>query len=129
MSADHFQAPDAPGFRLDPRVVGAFGKFAGGYWRGKTAKGAWALTLGLSGFLFLSTGATVAMNHWNRWFFDALEARDAEAFTSSILLFVLIVAAMAAIGVGIVLTRETLQVRWRAWLVERLVARWLGDQR
>ena len=30
MTAEHFQAPDAPGFKLDPRVVGAFGRFAGG---------------------------------------------------------------------------------------------------
>ncbi len=87
------------------------------------------LTLGLAGFLILSTGATVAMNHWNRWFFDSLEARDVEAVTSSIFVFALIIAAMAAIGVGIVLTRETLQVRWRAWLVEQLVGRWLGNQR
>ncbi len=129
MSADHFQAPDAPGFKLDPRVVGAFGKFAGGYWRGETRLSAWTLTLGLGGFLILSTAATVAMNHWNRWFFDSLEARDVEAFTSSILVFALIIVAMAAIGVGIVLTRETLQVRWRAWIVERLVERWLGNQR
>ena len=129
MSADHFQAPDAPGFKLDPRVVGAFGKFAGGFWRGETRLSAWTLTLGLGGFLILSTAATVAMNHWNRWFFDSLEARDVEAFTSSILVFALIIVAMAAIGVGIVLTRETLQVRWRAWIVERLVERWLGNQR
>jgi putative ATP-binding cassette transporter len=129
MSADHFQAPDAPGFKLDPRVVAAFGRFAGGYWRGQSARGAWALTLGLAAFLILSTGATVAMNHWNRLFFDALENRDADAFTSSILVFVLIIASMAAIGVGIVLTRETLQVRWRAWVVDQLVARWLGNQR
>jgi vitamin B12/bleomycin/antimicrobial peptide transport system ATP-binding/permease protein len=129
MSADHFQAPDAPGFRLDPRVVAAFGRFAGGFWRGATARSAWTLTLGLAAFLLVSTGATVAMNHWNRWFFDSLEARDVEAVTSSVLVFFLIVAAMAAIGVGIVLTRETLQVRWRAWLVEHLVARWLGNQR
>lgn len=129
MSADHFQAPDAPGFRLDPRVVGTFGRFAGGFWRGATARRAWTLTLGLAAFLLISTGATVAMNHWNRWFFDSLEARNVEAVTSSVLVFFLIVAAMAAIGVGIVLTRETLQVRWRAWLVENLVARWLGNQR
>ena len=42
---------------------------------------AWALTLGLAAFLILSTGATVALNHWNRWFFDSLEARDVEAVT------------------------------------------------
>ncbi len=129
MSADHLQAPDAPGFKLDPRVVAAFGRFAGGFWRGASAHRAWALTLGLAGFLLLSTAATVAMNHWNRWFFDSLEARDVGAVNSSVAVFVLIVAVMAAIGVGIVLARETLQVRWRAWIVEQLLARWLGNRR
>jgi putative ATP-binding cassette transporter len=129
MSADHLQAPDAPGFRLDPRVAAAFGRFAGGFWRGSSAARAWALTLGLAGFLLLSTGATVAMNHWNRWFFDSLEARDVGAVTSSVAVFVLIIAVMAAIGVGIVLTRETLQVHWRAWIVEQLLTRWLGNRR
>ena len=78
MTLQHFQAPDAPGFKLDPRVVGAFGRFAGGFWRGARLR-AWALTLGLAAFLILSTAATVALNHWNRWFFDSLEARDVEA--------------------------------------------------
>jgi putative ATP-binding cassette transporter len=71
----------------------------------------------------------VALNYWNRWFFNSLEARDAQALWQSVLVLALIVAAMAAVGVGIVLSRETLQVRWRAWLVEHLVARWLGRQR
>jgi putative ATP-binding cassette transporter len=129
MSAEHFQAPDAPGFKLDPRVVGAFGRFAGGYWRGAGARSAWALTLGLALLLVLSIGAAVALNHWNRWFFDALEKRDVAELMQVVLLLPLIIAAMASVGVGIVLTRETLQVHWRAWIVERLVARWLGNQR
>jgi putative ATP-binding cassette transporter len=129
MSADHLQAPDAPGFKLDPRVVAAFGRFAGGFWRGASAPRAWALTTALAACLLLSTAATVAMNHWNRWFFDSLEARDVGAVTSSVAVFVLIIAVMAAIGVGIVLARETLQVRWRAWVVEHLLARWLGNRR
>ena len=129
MSVSHFQAPDAPGFKLDPRVVGAFGRFAGGFWRGATSFRAWALTLGLAAFLILSTAATVALNHWNRWFFDSLEARDVSGLTQAVLVFGLIIAAMAAIGVGIVLTRETLQVDWRAWIVKHLVDRWLSRQR
>jgi putative ATP-binding cassette transporter len=129
MSADHLEAPDAPGFKLDYRVVAAFGRFAGGFWRGPSAPRAWVLTLGLAAFLLMSTAATVAMNHWNRWFFDSLEKRDVSAVTSSVAVFILIVALMAAIGVGIVLARETLQVRWRAWIVEQLLARWLGNQR
>jgi putative ATP-binding cassette transporter len=129
MTAEHFQAPDAPGFKLDPRVVGAFGRFSGGYWQGATKLSAWLLTLGLAACLILSTAATVALNQWNRWFFDSLEARDVESITQAVLVFAVIIAAMAAIGVGIVLARETLQVRWRAWLVEHLLDRWLGRQR
>ena len=129
MTAADFQAPDAPGFRLDPRVIGAFARFAGGYWRGGNAIRAWTLTLGLAAALLLSTAATVALNHWNRWFFDALERRDVETVTHAVFVFALIIVAMAAIGVLIVLARETLQVRWRAWIVEHLVNRWLGKQR
>jgi putative ATP-binding cassette transporter len=129
MTAEHFQAPDAPGFKLDRRVVGAFARFAGGFWQGSTRTGAWLLTLTLATCLILSTAATVALNQWNRWFFDSLEARDTQAITQAVFVFALIIAAMAAIGVGIVLARETLQVRWRAWLVHHLVDRWLGRQR
>ncbi len=129
MTIQHFQAPDAPGFKLDPRVVAAFGRFAGGFWRGASGFRAWALVVGLVTCLMLSTAATVALNQWNRWFFDSLEARDVASLTSAVFVFFLIIAAMAAVGVGIVLTRETLQVNWRAWIVRRLVDRWLDRQR
>jgi vitamin B12/bleomycin/antimicrobial peptide transport system ATP-binding/permease protein len=120
---------DVPGFHLDARVAKAFGRFAGGFWTGATARRAWLLTAGLATSLILSTYITVQMNHWNRWFFDALEKKDVATVSQAVLVFFLIVAAMAAIGVGIVLTRETLQVRWRQWLVERLLDTWLGQQR
>ena len=96
MTVQHFQAPDAPGFKLDTRVVAAFGRFAGGFWQGRTAFGAWALTLGLAAFLIMSTGATVALNYWNRWFFNSLEARDAQSLWQSVLVLALITVAVAA---------------------------------
>jgi putative ATP-binding cassette transporter len=129
MTLGHFHAPDAPGFKLEPGVIAAFARFAGGFWRAETTGVAWALTLGLAACLLLSTAATVALNRWNRWFFDSLAARNGEALGKAVLVFALIIAAMAAIGVGIVLARETLQVRWRAWIVKHLVERWLGRQR
>src|SRR5215468_4014836 len=129
MTLAHFHAPDAPGFKLDPRVIVAFGRFGGGFWRGDSAGVAWALSLGLAACLLLSTAATVALNRWNRWFFDNLAARDVGALTQAVLVFAVIIASMAAVGVGIVLARETLQVRWRAWIVEHLVDRWLARQR
>ncbi len=114
---------------LDPRIAWAFCRFAGGWWRGETGRQAWILTLGLGAFLALSTGATVALNQWNRWFFDALEKKDVAGVWTAVLAAAAIIAVMSAIGVGIVLTRETLQIRWRAWLIDSLVGRWLGERR
>jgi putative ATP-binding cassette transporter len=116
-------------YRLDPAVARAFARFAGGFWTSGTARRAWTLTLGLLGLLLLSTLATLLLNHWNRWFFDSLEERDTAALTQAVLWFALIIAGMAAVGVGIVYTREALQVRWREWIVAGLLDRWLGEQR
>lgn len=121
--------PEGGGFHLEPRVARSFLTFAAGFWTGPTKVRAWQLTLGLAASLILSTYVTVQLNHWNRWFFDALERKDVATVKEAVAVFFLIIASMAAIGVCIVLTRETLQVRWRAWLVEALVARWLDRQR
>lgn len=129
MNVPTSSSSDAHAYRLDPAVAGAFARFAGGYWTGATARGAWLLTAGLVALLLLSTLATLLLNHWNRWFFDSLEDRNTEALLWSVLWFALIIAGMAAIGVGIVYTRETLQVRWRQWIVAGLLDRWLSGQK
>lgn len=114
---------------LDWRVIRGFSRFASGFWRGSDARRAWGLTLALATVLVLSTSATVVLNHWTRWFFDALERRDAAAIWQSAFIFLGIIAFMAAIGVCIVLTRERLQVHWRAWIVGEVVSRWLDRRR
>jgi putative ATP-binding cassette transporter len=66
---------------------------------------------------------------WNRWFFDALERKDGATASLALLAFLALAAAMTAASVGIVLSRETVQVRWREWLTHRLVDTWLAKQR
>ena len=122
-------AIDAQNLDLDWRVIRAFSRFAGGFWQGSEARRAWILTISLAAVLVLSTSLTVALNHWTRWFFDALERRDAATLWQSATVFLAIVAAMAAVGVCIVLTRERLQVHWRAWIVGEVVSRWLENRR
>jgi vitamin B12/bleomycin/antimicrobial peptide transport system ATP-binding/permease protein len=116
-------------FQLDWRVAKRFLHFAGGYWTGSTARQAFLLTAGLAASLLLSTYVTVQLNEWNRLFFDALERRDVASVKHAVLVFFAIIAAMAAIGVGIVYTRMSLQVRWRQWVVERLLGQWLAKQK
>jgi putative ATP-binding cassette transporter len=115
-----------PGDRL---VAGTFVPLASGFWRGPTAVAAWALTLVLAAAVLLAIGGGVVFSMWNRWFFDALEQRDAMALQGSLLALVAIVAGITGCDVVVYLTRATIQVRWRAWLTGELIGRWLGRQR
>jgi putative ATP-binding cassette transporter len=117
--------PDA----FDRRVALDFGRLVGGWWQGPTARQAWLLSFGLGAMVVVNIGVNLAINAWNRMFFDALEARDGATLGLALGIFAGLIVIVAGVGVLIVVVRETLQVRWRAWLVERLTALWLGRQR
>ncbi|MFO1188436.1 MAG: ABC transporter ATP-binding protein/permease [Alphaproteobacteria bacterium] len=111
------------------RVVEVFSRHAGGFWRGKTAWRAWLLTLGLVGAVLLNIGGNVGISLWNRWFFDALETKNAETASYALAAFLGLAGAITAVSVCIVLARETVQVYWRQWLTAALMDSWLARQR
>src|SRR5918995_5296329 len=113
----------------EPHVARDFARLVGGWWRGATAGKAWFLSLALAALVIGNIGLNVTVNAWNRMFFDALEKRDGGTLLFALLSFAGLVVVIAAIGVLIVITRETLQVRWRAWLVGRLKGLWLRPPR
>jgi putative ATP-binding cassette transporter len=114
---------EAPPLRA---VFGAFFRLTCGFWQGATALRAFALTLGLIAGLTLMMGVNVFMNAWQGWFFNALEKRDPSALREAMVLFPIVIASSAMVGVAIVYFRETLQVRWREWITARLCQRWLA---
>ena len=116
-------------FQSNKATAQKFMKYTGGFWTGSSAKIAWLLTIGLAGSLVLKLVVDVALNKWNRWFFDALEQRDVNTAVMAMLIFAVLVVAIAAVGVAIVLTREYLQVRWRKWCTVRLYNEWLANQK
>ena len=98
--------------RSGAHIMRDFAGLSGGWWRGPSARGAWALTGALGALLVLNIGANLAVNRWNRVFFDALEQRDRSTLVLAVAAFVALVTFVAAVGVGVVIARETLQVRW-----------------
>lgn len=64
---------------------------------------------------------------WQRGSFDALEARDAAAFTTQLLAFFGLIVALMAVSVGRLWTRQEIGLRWRRWLVMRLQGAMLAD--
>ncbi len=122
-------SPPSPAEGLDRKVFRDFFALASGWWTGATASRAWFLTAALAVCLIVNVGINFAVNTWNRRFFDALENSDTTTVVWAVFVFLGLVVCAAAIGVGIVLSRETLQVRWREWLIGSLIERWLSGQR
>lgn len=100
-----------------------------GFWQGDTAWLAWSLSFGLIALVLLTLGAQVAMNSWHRTFFDALEKRNVTALVAAMWMLPLLIVWYASVMTGQVLSRMTLQLRWREWLTDYLLSRWIDRQR
>lgn len=106
-----------------------FARVASGYWSGDKRREAWALTLGALALALVTLAVQIGVNRWHRFFFDALERKDAAALTQGLLIIVALVAAAAATAVLFVHARMRLQLRWRQWLTGRLAGDWLAERR
>ena len=72
-------------------------------------------------------GVTLRLNFFNRDLFNAIQARDAATFWQQ-LLFVFTPWAFAYVAMTVVefFTQSVLVIRWRRWLTDHFVSRWLA---
>ncbi|MCX7324566.1 MAG: ABC transporter ATP-binding protein/permease [Hyphomicrobiales bacterium] len=110
-------------------VLRPFFALSRGFWSGETATRAWLLTVLVICCVFAQLATQVAMNTWNRVFFDALERRDVSGVWAAIWWLPLIIITMALVLSTLIVTRMALQMRWREWLTQRLAGWWIADQR
>jgi len=112
-----------------PPTTRDFLKMACGFWSGDTAGRAWTYTLTILGLVLVNISIAYALNRWNRWFFDALEKHDFAAITPAIAIFAGLIVSGAICVAILTKVRMTLQMQWRSWVTDRLLTRWLGEQR
>ncbi len=111
------------------RLVARFWLDARGYWRGRSATGAWLLTLALVAIVLLQLFAQLWFTVWNRDFFDAIGQRDGRTLAQLSLLFLPLAAANITLAIAAVWGRMTMQRRWRAWLSGTVLGVWMGEGR
>lgn len=112
---------------LDTSFLNRLGAIAAPYWRGDQrwqARGMLALMLVL---LLGQTGANVLLNEQTGEFTSALAARDADRFWAAIRLCVAVSLVAAPIYALYYFVRDSLGIRWRRWLTERLLSAYLAD--
>lgn len=116
------------GNQLTSRRSLRFLLFSLGFWTGATRARAWLLTITVLFFLLSNLASAIAVNLWNKYFFDALEQKDKKAILVSIGLVLALALFSAASSVAFLHARMRLQVRWRQWLAQTLISRWLADR-
>jgi putative ATP-binding cassette transporter len=110
-------------------LVRRFLASAGGFWGRHGNATAWLLSGALALVVVLNLGTAYGMNLWNRAIFDALEKHNGSDVLFITLIYFPLLAASVGLQLALVFTRMTMQRRWRAWLNDHLVDRWLSRGR
>jgi putative ATP-binding cassette transporter len=129
LEADPDMSPeDAEQARKD-YLLTRFWISAKGFWGKNGDRLAWILSIGLLILIVTNVGFQYGINVWNRAIFDAIEKRDsATVFYLTGVFFPLAIGSVA-LGVAQVFARMSIQRRWRAWLTNAVVSRWLANGR
>src|ERR1700722_19067660 len=102
---------------------------ARGFWGTKGDRLAWTLSIGLLVLIVVNVGFQYGINVWNRAIFDAIEKRDSLSVLYLTAVFFPLAIGSVALGVAQVFARMGIQRRWRAWLTDSVVSRWLTNGR
>ncbi len=109
------------------------------YFRSEEKWSARLLLASIVALNLLLVGMTVVLNFWNREFYNALQARNWDAFidllffyrrTDSGLMpgFCEVAAVFILVAVYRTYLNQWLQIRWRRWLTGRFLDEWLADR-
>src|SRR6201987_2420713 len=90
---------------------------------------AWPFSIGLLIIIVGHVGFQYGINVWNRAIFDAIEKRDAATVYYLAAVFFPLAIGSVLLGVTQVFARMGIQRRWRAWLTNAVISRWLASGR
>src|SRR6476660_2100639 len=99
---------------------------ARGFWGDRIA---WIASVGLLLLIIFNVAVQYGINVWNREIFDAIEKRDSAAVLWLSGVFFPLAFTSVGLGVAEVFARMGIQRRWRAWLTDNVVSRWLNNGR
>jgi len=102
---------------------------AKGFWGKGGDRLAWIFSIGLVILIVTNVGFQYGINVWNRAIFDAIERRDSATVFHLTAVFFPLAIGSVVLGVAQVFTRMGIQRRWRDWLTNSVVSRWLSNGR
>jgi putative ATP-binding cassette transporter len=110
-------------------LLRSFWHSARGFWGPRGTRLAWVLSAALLAIILLNLAASYGMNVWHRVIFDALQANDSGTVLLLSSLYLPLLAGSVLLSIVQICARMTMQRRWRGWLNDRLLDRWLKNSR
>jgi vitamin B12/bleomycin/antimicrobial peptide transport system ATP-binding/permease protein len=114
--------------KFDREFFRGFWALVAPYWSSEQKWAAWGLlgvVVGLNlGLVYIS----VLFNRWMNGFYNAIQALDKTKFVSALYDFLWIAGAFIAVAVYMLYLSQLLQIRWRTWVTERYLDKWLARQ-
>jgi vitamin B12/bleomycin/antimicrobial peptide transport system ATP-binding/permease protein len=110
------------------------------YFRSEEKWSAWTLLISIIVLNLSMVGMNVVLNFWNREFYNALQAKNWEAFLQLLFTwqrtpagnimpgFCEVVTLYILVYVYATYLNQWLQIRWRRWLTSRFLDEWLADR-
>lgn len=114
---------------VQAHLLRRFWRSALGFWRRGGAVAAWPMVIALFVIILANLALDLVFNHWNKWFFDALEQKNTAEVLRQALIYVPLAAASVTMAVTNVYLRMTTQRTWRAWMNAHIMDRWLAHGR
>jgi vitamin B12/bleomycin/antimicrobial peptide transport system ATP-binding/permease protein len=99
-----------------------------GYWGSEERWSARVLLTSIIGLNLSLVGVNVLQNEANGALFTALQQQNAPGFYRAFVIVVFLILLYLAVAVLRVYLDQTLQLRWRRWLTDQYVTRWLADR-
>jgi vitamin B12/bleomycin/antimicrobial peptide transport system ATP-binding/permease protein len=118
---------DVPQFRRLLAALADVRRIASPYFYGEDRRAGRLLLLSVIGLELSIVALNVMFNAWNARFYNAIEVKDWESFKFELLLFCGLAALFIAAAVYQLYLQLWLRIRWRQWMTDRYLVRWLRD--
>ncbi|HUJ85995.1 MAG TPA: ABC transporter ATP-binding protein/permease [Burkholderiales bacterium] len=110
------------------QFMSAFWALARPYWVSKERRTGVVLLAAVVVMSLALVWLNVQFNHWYNDFYNTFQTKNQADFYHQLLKFTLLAFGYIIIGVYQVYLQQMLQIEWRTWLNDRLLADWLRDR-
>ena len=110
------------------RFLKAFWALARPYWVSEQRGKALTLLATVVGLALAIVWMEVQFNFWNRDFYNTFENRDQAEFFRQLGMFTVLAVTWIVMVVYRLYFLQMLQIEWRTWLTDHLLAEWLRDR-